>query len=295
MEKVKKFEDLKIWQKAHQMFNMFCDDVENFPNKKSAWVIADQGLRSIGSISANITEGYGSQSGKEFVRFLMIARRENSESLNWLIKCRERKFITEERFREYANLSEEIRKMINSLVSKLRKNSFTSSLSYSFTLIEILVASFIFVVAVLATFSAFYSTTSFQAKTKVVRETTQEARNVIETLTREIRLADGVDVLDSSDLPCSLDSPCPVLKITKDGVDKKYKNDSGSHKIILILDSTSAVDVTTTNVYVSNLSFTKKSDGGIQIQLTIKEKQYAKMAEKGVITLKTTVYRRGYK
>jgi len=103
------------------MFNMFCDDVEKFPNKKAAWVIGEQALRSIGSISANIAEGYGSQSSKELVRFLLISRRENSESLNWLIKCKERKFITEEEFREYEDLCEEIRKMINSLASKIRK------------------------------------------------------------------------------------------------------------------------------------------------------------------------------
>jgi len=169
-----------------------------------------------------------------------------------------------------------------------------NSKTFGFTLIEILVASFIFVVAVLASFSAFYSTTSYQAKTKVVRETTQEARNVIETLTREIRLADGVEVLNLDGTSCS--NNCPVLKITKDGVDKKYKYNSDNNNNKIILDTTLPADVTTNNVNVSNLSFTKTSDGGIQIQLTIKEKQqYVKMAEKGVITLKTTVYKRGYK
>uniref|UniRef100_A0A7V3N5P4 Type II secretion system protein n=1 Tax=candidate division CPR3 bacterium TaxID=2268181 RepID=A0A7V3N5P4_UNCC3 len=184
-----------------------------------------------------------------------------------------------------------------------------NSKTFGFTLIEILVASFIFVVAVLATFSAFYSTTSFQAKTKVVRETTQEARNVVETLTREIRLADGVelsgipksveDILGGC-VPPSVEPPkqCPGIAITKDNQKKYYYLDKTNHKILLREESNGQLsgqssDVTSDNVDVEYFQVSQDSNGWTII-LTIKEKQVAKMAEKGVITLKTTVYRRGY-
>lgn len=117
--KIDSFTDLLVWQKAHAMFNMACDDVEKFPGKRVAWVITDQLLRSVGSISANIAEGYGSGYQQEFIRALKIARRENSESLNWFYKCQSRKLISGERFKEYVGLSEEIRLMLNSLISKL--------------------------------------------------------------------------------------------------------------------------------------------------------------------------------
>jgi len=73
-------------------------------------------------MSANIAEGYGSGYTEEFVHSLRIARKENIESLNWLIKCRNQDFISDKRFKLYEVLIEEIRLMINSLISKLSKN-----------------------------------------------------------------------------------------------------------------------------------------------------------------------------
>ena len=119
-EGIKCFRDLIVWQKADLMFDMVCDDIAKFPNNKIAWVITDQLLRATGSISANIAEGYGSGYRQEFIHSLKISRKENSESLNWLIKAKKRQFIVEERFVEYEKLSEEIRLMINSLVNKLK-------------------------------------------------------------------------------------------------------------------------------------------------------------------------------
>lgn len=126
MIKIKDFTDLIVWQKADLMFDMIVEDAKNWPQDRVSWIIADQVIRSIGSVSANIAEGYGCGSKKEYIKCLMIARKENSESLNWLIKAQKRKFITNKRFQDYYNLTEEIKKMLNSIISKLR-----SSLSLS--------------------------------------------------------------------------------------------------------------------------------------------------------------------
>jgi len=117
---IKDFTDLIIWQKADLMFDMIVDDIKKWPKDKVSWIIADQVIRSIGSISANIAEGYGCGSKKEYARCLIIARKENCESINWLLKAKKRNFITEKRFTEYYFLSEEIKKMINSIINKLR-------------------------------------------------------------------------------------------------------------------------------------------------------------------------------
>jgi four helix bundle protein len=42
-------------------------------------------LRSVSSISANIAEGYGRR-GKDYERFLTIARGSTTESEDWLMK-----------------------------------------------------------------------------------------------------------------------------------------------------------------------------------------------------------------
>lgn len=58
--------------------------VDKFPNKKSAWVIADQLLRSITSIGANIVEAQAASSKKDFVNFLNHALKSGNESKFWL-------------------------------------------------------------------------------------------------------------------------------------------------------------------------------------------------------------------
>lgn len=103
------------------MFDMIVEDSKKWPNNRIVWIIADQVIRSISSISANIAEGYGCGSKREYLYHLMIARKENSESLNWLIKLEKLKLIPTSRFQEYQLISEEIKKMLNSIVSKLRK------------------------------------------------------------------------------------------------------------------------------------------------------------------------------
>jgi four helix bundle protein len=126
---IKCFRDLIVWQKASYLFNMVIEDIEKFPRNSVSKIISEQLLRSSGSISANIAEGFGSGYTQEFIHSLRIARKENSESLNWIIKCNDIKLIRSDRFLMYENLTEEIRLMINSLIRQLKlkkTNSMTS-------------------------------------------------------------------------------------------------------------------------------------------------------------------------
>jgi len=70
---VKTFKDLIVWQKAHQLFLDIVADVEKFPRRRVSWIITDQILRSSGSISANISEGFGRKTRADYERFLIMA------------------------------------------------------------------------------------------------------------------------------------------------------------------------------------------------------------------------------
>lgn len=54
------------------------------PNKRSAWVITDQLIRSATSIGANIIEARASSSRLEFKRFNEISLRSANETKYWL-------------------------------------------------------------------------------------------------------------------------------------------------------------------------------------------------------------------
>lgn len=73
---------------ALELFDKFWDDSEIIGRDYRGREIVRQLVRSIGSISANIEEGYGRGFGKEYIRFLRIARGSARESKGWYIKAK---------------------------------------------------------------------------------------------------------------------------------------------------------------------------------------------------------------
>lgn len=118
-----KFTDLVVWQKSHKLFLDIVEDVEGFPRKRAADIIATQILRSSGSISANIAEGNGRHKGKEYEHYLIVARGSLTETENWLIKCKDLGYINKTIYEERIKIIDEILKMLNSLIGKIRRNN----------------------------------------------------------------------------------------------------------------------------------------------------------------------------
>jgi four helix bundle protein len=58
--------------------------VDTLPKKRSAWVIADQLLRSATSIGANLIEARASSSRLEFKKFYEISLKSANETKYWL-------------------------------------------------------------------------------------------------------------------------------------------------------------------------------------------------------------------
>ena len=124
--KVETFKDLILWQKSHQLFLDIVEDVESFPNKRVAWIITDQLIRSSSSISANISEGFGRKTKADYEHFLIIARGSTTETQNWLTKCRDLSYISTKRFEHMNEICVEVIKMLNALIGSLRRKKTTS-------------------------------------------------------------------------------------------------------------------------------------------------------------------------
>lgn len=58
--------------------------VDKFPNKRSGWVIADQLIRAVTSIGANIIEAQAASSKRDFINFLNHALKSGNETKFWL-------------------------------------------------------------------------------------------------------------------------------------------------------------------------------------------------------------------
>jgi len=117
------FTDLVVWQKAHKLFLQLTHDVEAFPRTKAATIVADQLLRSVGSISANIAEGFGRRTGAEYVHYLIVARGSTTEIANWFMKCRDLAYLPPPVAVDLEANCQEIVKMLNTMIGTLRRKT----------------------------------------------------------------------------------------------------------------------------------------------------------------------------
>ncbi|MEI6144411.1 MAG: four helix bundle protein [Candidatus Berkelbacteria bacterium] len=99
------------------------DLTDKFPKKRSAWIIADQIMRSATSIGANITEGKASSSRLEFKKFYEIALKSANESLYWLNMIKDSSIFTGSRIDELIKENDEICCMLAAGVIKLKKKN----------------------------------------------------------------------------------------------------------------------------------------------------------------------------
>ena len=120
MGKIRSFTDLDVWKKADDLFFEVVQDIENFPATKVAYIITDQLVRSVGSVSANIAEGFGRRGRNEFSYCLGIARGEGNEALNWYFKVLRLKYISEDIFLKRQDSLVQIQKMLSGLISKIK-------------------------------------------------------------------------------------------------------------------------------------------------------------------------------
>ena len=87
--------------------------------KEETYALSDQMRRAAISIPSNIAEGQARNSTKEFIQFLSIARGSKAELQTQLLICVQLKYVTENEINAAMCLTEEVGKMIGSLISKL--------------------------------------------------------------------------------------------------------------------------------------------------------------------------------
>ena len=121
MTTIKNFEDLQAWQKARELAGY----IYGLARKEK--FSRDFGLRSqiceaAGSVMHNIAEGFESGTDPEFARFLKMARRSAAEVQSELYLALDCGYITQEELKEGYTLAVDAKKLINGMMSYLRKS-----------------------------------------------------------------------------------------------------------------------------------------------------------------------------
>ena len=115
---MRNFEDLRVWQAAHQLTLDVYRIVKLFPADER-FELRSQVVRAAVSIEANIAEGCGRRTDAELHRFLQISMGSLSELKCELRIAKDLGYIQAAQFETVAKACADVGRMLNGLSSKL--------------------------------------------------------------------------------------------------------------------------------------------------------------------------------
>jgi four helix bundle protein len=117
-EPAKKFEDLVVWQKAHQFVLAVYRLTKSFP-RSEIYGLSSQFRRAAVSIAANIAEGFRKRGIADKLRFLNIAQGSLEESRYYLILAHDLAYGD---VSEPARLIEEVSKLLEAYMRAIQNS-----------------------------------------------------------------------------------------------------------------------------------------------------------------------------
>lgn len=120
MATIKRSEDLQSGQKARLLANAIYD-MTSVPAFARDLNLRGQVQDAAGSVMHNIAEGFDSESDREFIRFLKLARRSASEIQSELYLALDRRYIDQTQLTSLYELATETKRLINGMIGYLRK------------------------------------------------------------------------------------------------------------------------------------------------------------------------------
>ena len=92
-------------------------------SEKKEFIMSKQFLRSITSVGANVREAFNAQSKADFIHKLSISQKECDETMYWLELLKETNYISDIEFESIHQQSQEVLKIIRSIIMTSKKNS----------------------------------------------------------------------------------------------------------------------------------------------------------------------------
>jgi len=109
-----RFERLKVWHKAVELYDVVDELADGFP-AKARFALADQLRRAALSVPSNIAEGSGRETTKESRHFYTVAKGSTFEVVSIATICQRRSLMTPAQYQNIYGRAEEISKMLTGL------------------------------------------------------------------------------------------------------------------------------------------------------------------------------------
>ena len=113
LPKVKRFEDLLIWQKARLLTKLIYDASAHWPDPS----LKDQIRRAAVSVISNIAEGFERGAKQEFLYFLYIARGSCGEVRAQLYIALDQNYLTKQQFDQLSDLADHTNRLIAKFIT----------------------------------------------------------------------------------------------------------------------------------------------------------------------------------
>ena len=120
--KIKSFEDLEVWRKAHELTLLIYRLTRAFPPDERFGLIS-QLRRASSSVAANIAEGYGWQTTKELLRSLRIANGEAEETRYFSLLSKDLSYMNAQEFDTVNQWCQSVSQLLSALGRSLQASA----------------------------------------------------------------------------------------------------------------------------------------------------------------------------
>jgi len=128
-EGIRDYRDLLVWQKAKALALDVYRLTESFPRSET-YGLTSQIRRAVVSISVNVAEGSSRNHTNEYIQFLYVSLGSTSELETLFDIAQELKFLIDEKAEILRNNIKEVKKMLNALISSLKRKKSLSPNHY---------------------------------------------------------------------------------------------------------------------------------------------------------------------
>lgn len=118
----KSFQELIVWQKAHQLVLDTYELTKSFP-KEELFGLTSQMRRAAVSVPANIAEGYRKRGKTDKARFMNISEGSLDELNYYLILSKDLDYISREHYEELNTKCTEVSKLLYAYAAAIRSNT----------------------------------------------------------------------------------------------------------------------------------------------------------------------------
>jgi len=116
-KKIKAFEDIDAWKRAHAL----CIRLYRAMESSREFIFRGHIFKTALSVSSNIAEGFERQSGREFILFLNYAKGSCGELRSQLYVAEDLGIVEGTQVRDMIREAKEISSMINGLIRSIKK------------------------------------------------------------------------------------------------------------------------------------------------------------------------------